>query len=81
MTHEQLIHLKPDLRFTLTSLQLALDSFLLDAEARHLTPKTIRYYRQQIQPFLDSLNAQGVITPEAITAHHIRLGSILCWRH
>ena len=72
MAHEQLIHLKTDLRFTLTSLQLALDSFLLDAEARRLTPKTIRYYRQQIQPFLDSLSTQGVITPEAITAHHIR---------
>ena len=72
MKHEQLIHLKPGLRFTLTSLQLALDSFLLDAEARRLTPKTIRYYRQQIQPFIDSLGTQGVITPEAITAHHIR---------
>jgi len=72
MRHERLIHNQLDLCFTLTALQLALDAFLLDAEARRLTPKTIRYYRQQIQPFLDVLSTQGVITPEAITAHHIR---------
>ena len=72
MPHERLIHNQLDLRFSLTALQLAIDSFLLDAEARRLTPKTIRYYRQQIQPFLDVLSGQGVVTPEAITAHHIR---------
>ena len=72
MPHERLIHNQLDLRFSLTALQLAIDSFLLDAEARRLTPKTIRYYRQQIQPFLDVLSRQGVVTPEAITAHHIR---------
>ena len=72
MPHERLIHNQLDLRFSLTALQLALDSFLLDAEARRLTPKTIRYYRQQIQPFFDVLSTQGVMTPEAITAHHIR---------
>ena len=72
MAHEQLIHLKSDLRFSFTSLQLAFDSFLLDAEARRLKPATIRFYRQQIQPFIDSLSTQGVITPEGIKAQHIR---------
>ena len=54
------------------ALTQALDAFLLDAEARQLSPSTIRFYKQQLQPFLSHLQTKGVTTPEAILAHHIR---------
>jgi len=50
----------------------ALDVFLLDAEARQLSPNTIRFYRQQLQPFLSYLREKDIVDPEAISAHHIR---------
>jgi len=54
------------------ALTRALDIFLLDAEARQLSPKTIRFYRQQLQPFLSFLQKRDIAEPEAISAHHIR---------
>ena len=54
------------------ALTRALDVFLLDAEARQLSPNTIRFYRQQLQPFLFFLREKDIADPEAILAHHIR---------
>lgn len=71
MASEQLIHLKPAAQ-SRTPLGLALESFLLDAEARRLTPASLRFYRQQLGPFLDFLSGQQVSKPEAVTPHHIR---------
>ena len=72
MFSEQLTILKVIDRPAPSGLRLALDSFLLDAEARRLTPKSLRFYRQQLEPFLAFLQAQGVVKPDGITAHHIR---------
>ena len=55
----------------------ALDAFLLDAEARQLSPNTIRFYRQQLQPFLAHLQKEDITTPTAILAHHIRAYLVL----
>ncbi len=46
--------------------------FLLDAEARWLTPKTITYYREQLTPFVKWLQEQGVADLDAVTPTHIR---------
>ncbi len=54
------------------SLKRALESFLLDAEARQLSPMTRRYYRQQLEPFLHHLQEQSVVNVEELTADHIR---------
>jgi len=54
------------------SLERALDSFLLDAEARQLSPMTLRYYRQQLEPFLHHLQEQGVVHVDELTADQIR---------
>jgi len=71
MFSDQLTILKNN-DFTSSALILAYESFLLDAEARRLSPKTLRYYRQQLLPFIQSLKGQGVRSPQGITAHHIR---------
>ena len=72
MSREQLIHLKILERTGPSAIDLAFDSFLLDAQARKLTTKTIKYYREQLSPFLTQVKGQGVTTPERVTAHHIR---------
>ncbi|HEY52531.1 MAG TPA: site-specific integrase, partial [Caldilineae bacterium] len=72
MKSQPLTHLKTFVRPASFPLGLALDSFLLDAEARRLTPKTLRYYRQQLGPFLEALREQKIREPEGITAYHIR---------
>ncbi|HEY54244.1 MAG TPA: site-specific integrase [Caldilineae bacterium] len=54
------------------SLKRALDSFFLDAEARQLAPMTLRYYRQQLQPFLAHLRAQGIVNVDQLAADPIR---------
>ena len=71
MFSDQLTILKNN-DFTSSALRLAYESFLLDAEARRLSPKTLRYYRQQLGPFLGELKGQGVKSPQGITTHHIR---------
>jgi site-specific recombinase XerD len=71
MFSQQLTILKNN-DFTSSALTLAYDSFLLDAEARRLSPKTLRYYQQQLGPFLEAVEEQGARSPQGITAHHIR---------
>ena len=71
MSAEQLIHLKI-IEQKSTPLRLAYASFMLDAEARRLTTKTLKYYREQLQPFLDHLHKRGAETPASVTAHLIR---------
>ncbi len=72
MKSQSLTHLKLRARPASFPLGLALDSFYLDAEARRLTPKTLRYYKQQLGPFLEAVKGQGIREPEGITANHIR---------
>lgn len=55
-----------------TSTRLALDIFLMDGQARNLSPSTIRGYRQQITWFTDFLALQHCHDLDAITPHHIR---------
>ncbi|MCO6451193.1 MAG: tyrosine-type recombinase/integrase [Caldilineales bacterium] len=71
MSGQQLIQLKIAAR-SVTSLDLAMTSFLIDIEARRLTPQTLKYYRDQLGPFLAFLGVQEVTTPEEINANHIR---------
>lgn len=52
--------------------ELALEAFLLDGQARALSPRTIRYYRQQITWFTDYLALQSCHHLAQITPHHIR---------
>jgi len=72
MFSQPLTHLKLVERPASFPLGLALDSFLLDAEARRLTPKTLRYYKQQLGPFVEFVKEQGIRGPDGITAYHIR---------
>ncbi len=72
MFSEQLTIPKNAERLAPSGLRLALEAFLLDAEARHLTVMSLRFYRQQLEPFLIFLAAQDVVKPEGITAPHIR---------
>lgn len=51
---------------------LALDIFLLDAQSRNLSPRTIRYYRQQVTWFRHFLALQDCRHLNQITPHHIR---------
>ncbi|MBW7886169.1 MAG: tyrosine-type recombinase/integrase [Caldilineaceae bacterium] len=52
--------------------KFALDVFVLDAQARNLSPRTVRFYRQQISYFLGFLDLQSCHTLDQITPHHIR---------
>ena len=51
----------------------ALEIYILDARSRNLSPRSIRYYEQQIGWFIEFLMLQGCDRLDAITAHHIRL--------
>jgi site-specific recombinase XerD len=53
-------------------MQFALDSFLLDAEARQLRPTNLIFYRQQVGKFLAYVAGTGLQQPQEITAHVIR---------
>lgn len=62
----QLRILKPD------RLDPALQSFLLDREARRCTPKTLCHYRYTLTSFVAFLRAQGVSQVAEIAPRHIR---------
>ena len=51
---------------------MALDSFLLDAESRRPTPTTLRFYGQQLRPFVGYLINQGITSPDGIKPLHVR---------
>lgn len=71
MSAHPLTHLKIVAHKT-SPLQYAMSAMLLDVEARRLSPRTLQYYREQLEPFIDFLSDARVTTPEQITAHHIR---------
>lgn len=50
----------------------AVESFLLDAQARNLSPRTIRYYRQQLSWFSRHLAISDSHSLDQVTPHHIR---------
>jgi len=50
----------------------ALTAFLLDCEARRLSPRTLGFYRQELEPFLAWLAARGVKLLGGIDAPAIR---------
>jgi len=55
-----------------TTLQDALDLFLLDGEARRLRPRTLDYYQWQLGRLLAYLRVQNCETLQALTAAHLR---------
>lgn len=46
----------------------ALEIFILDAQSRNLSPRSIRYYEQQIGWFIEFLTLQGCEFLNAISA-------------
>ena len=54
------------------SLHDCLDMFLLDCEARRLTPDTRQFYRAKLSVFLAWCDEQPVEQIGQLTAHHIR---------
>lgn len=52
--------------------KFALDVFVLDAQARNLSPRAVHFYRQQISHFLGFLDLQSCQTLDQTTPHHIR---------
>ena len=50
----------------------ALDLFLLDCEARRLTPATREFYRVKLSLFFRWCDEQGIHALHELTAHHIR---------
>jgi site-specific recombinase XerD len=55
-----------------TPLDFALQTFLLDRQVKHLSHRTIRFYGDQIRPFLAWCQAQGVRQPGEVRALHVR---------
>ena len=55
-----------------TPLDFALQTFLLDQQVKHLSYRTIRFYGDQIRPFLAWCQAQGVRQPGEVRALHVR---------
>ena len=52
--------------------QLALEAFLLDGQARSLSPRTLKFYREQLNWFFQYTGTAGVDTLADITPHLIR---------
>lgn len=50
-------------------LDVALRDFLLDVQAANCSPRTVEFYKDVLQPFLDYLKAQNAQTIEPV---HIR---------
>jgi site-specific recombinase XerD len=50
-----------------------LRDFLLDARAARRSDATLEFYQQKLHTFLNFSEEQGVIEPEQLSAHHIRL--------
>lgn len=50
----------------------ALDLFLLDCEARRLTPSTLTFYRVKLSLFFRWCEGDGLQTIQELTSHHIR---------
>lgn len=46
--------------------------FLLDCQSRRLSPKTLLFYRTELNPFLTWLSEQGVKYLQDLTAAHVR---------
>lgn len=65
-------HLKSYRLVSESELGQAVNLFLLDCEARGLTPASLRYYWQRLGLFVAFLETQNVTTPGAITPAHVR---------
>lgn len=50
----------------------AFDMFMLDCEARRLTPATRQFYHYKLAPFIRWCEAEGLGHLRELTAHHIR---------
>ncbi|RME49785.1 MAG: hypothetical protein D6790_22070, partial [Caldilineae bacterium] len=55
-----------------TRLDTELQDFLLERQARGLSPRTISYYTRSLAPWRDFLLAQNVTNTEAVTPIHVR---------
>jgi integrase/recombinase XerC/integrase/recombinase XerD len=49
-----------------------LNAFLLSCRVDRLSPATLRYYRQKIEPFARFCHSCGIWQPEHVTASHVR---------
>ena len=65
---------KKSVRWNLASLALndAYTDFILSKQAMNCTPVTIRFYRFTAGAFLSWCEAQGITSPEEVTARHVR---------
>ncbi|MCO6449313.1 MAG: tyrosine-type recombinase/integrase [Caldilineales bacterium] len=70
MFSDRFTHLKSSAQRT--SLERAFETLILDAKARRLKPTTLDYFYWQLGPFLQFLEEQGIMTPQAIEPRHIR---------
>ena len=53
-------------------LELDVQSFLLDCQARNLSPNTLHNYTPPLTTFVRFLREKGITTAQAITADHLR---------
>jgi len=56
-----------------STLRLDLQAFLLDARARNLSPGSIRFYQQKLEPLLDFLAGLHVSDSASVSSSHLRL--------
>ncbi|MCO6450400.1 MAG: tyrosine-type recombinase/integrase [Caldilineales bacterium] len=70
MTKAQRIHL--DSQGDYLTPQEAFDAFLLDCQARNLSPETGRFYREKLGALVKWLDSEGVGHVGEITAGHVR---------
>lgn len=60
-----------------TALALALQTFLIDRQARRYTPRTLDFYRDRLRPFVTWCEAQGVTEIDQLRAAHVRAYLVL----
>ncbi|UCC75603.1 MAG: site-specific integrase [Anaerolineales bacterium] len=65
---------QPSRLFLLSKSDLDRDTqeFLIDRQARNLTPKTLRWYRQSLDIFVPFCTAQGVDSLQSLESSHLR---------
>ena len=60
-------------------LTLSFREFLIDCQSRNLSPGTLRFYRQKLEPLLAYLGAQGIPEPGQVEPRHLR--RFFSWLH
>lgn len=55
-----------------TTLQDAIDLFLIDGQSRRFTKHTLQWYRESLRRFVQHMDSQGITHLDDVTVHHIR---------